>query len=182
MSDSPPQSVPIDDRPRFRWLVPLGLGISLGAVLGIVITFAALSGRSSRSMMVMQFDMNRVLAQTTSERLSIQDSTVNIGRDSYNPVDGGTSVRRRIELSGTITNAADAGNLANKLKTQVEAELMRHGAYTSGGGSSSSSSDTRTHFTSETSFYKNNNRGQIDIVFHSNDRQVSAVILIYEGR
>jgi len=132
--------------------------------------------------MVTKFDMHRVLSQTTSEQLTIQDSSVNLGLDSYNPVDGGTSIRRRIELTGTIRDPAEASTIANKLKAQIEAEIARHGAYTSGGGSSSSSSDTRVHFLGESSFYKGSNRGQVDIVFHSNDRQVHAVILIHEGR
>jgi hypothetical protein len=182
MSDSPTQSILPDDQPRFRWVVPLFVGLSAGAVVGIVITFAALSGRGSGSMVVVQFDMRRVLSQTTTEQLSIQDSSVNIGRDSYNPVDGGTSVRRRIELSGVIRDPAEASNLANKLKTQVEAEITRHAAYTSGGGSTSSSSSKECRFVSETAFYKGSNRGQVDLIFHSNDRQVHVLILIHEGR
>jgi hypothetical protein len=182
MSDPTSPPALVDDRPRFRWVVPLFVGLSLGAVVGILITFVAVSGRSSGSMIVTNFDMRRVLSNSTTEQLSIQDSSTNLGRDSYNPVDGGTSVRRRIEVSGTLSNPADAGNLANKLKTQVEAEINRHGAYSSGSGSSSSSSGTRTRFVSESTFYKGSNRGQVDIVFHSVDNQVHVVILIHEPR
>ena len=170
------------DPPRFRWVGPLCIGLSAGAVVGILITFAALSGRSSSAMMVMQFDIRRVLSQTTSDQLTIQDSTVNLGRNSYNPVDGGTSLRRRIELTGVIRDPNEASNLANKLKAQVEAEIARHGANTSGGGSSSTSSAKETRFVGESSFYKGNNRGQVDIVFHSVESRVHVVILIHEGR
>jgi hypothetical protein len=182
MSDSSAQPVPPDDRPRFRWVVPLFIGVSIGAVVGILVTFTAFRSRSSSAMMVTSFDVRRALAGTAAEQFSVQDSSVNIGSDSYNPIDGGTSVRRRIELTGSIRDPAEAGNLASKLKSQVEAEVARHGTYTSGGGSSSSSSNREVRFTSESGFYKGSNRGQVDFIFHSNDRQVHAVILIHEGR
>ncbi len=182
MSESPAPPALVDDRPRFRWAAPLFIGISLGAVVGILITFIALSGHSSGSMVVTQFDMRRVLAQITSEPINFQDSSTNIGRDSYNPVDGGTSVRRRLEFNFTLRDPAEASNFASKLKAQVEAEIQRHASYTSGGGSSSSSSPKECRFTSESGYYKGSNRGQVDIVFHSREHQAHAVILIYEGR
>jgi hypothetical protein len=183
MSDSPTRTVHTGSGPQFRWVAPLFIGLSAGAVVGIIVTFVAVSGRSSSSMMVQKFDIQRALGQAGSEGLSMtQDSSVNLGRDSYNPVDGGTSVRRRIELSGVIRDPADASNLANRLKAQIDAEIARHGVYTSGGGSSFLSSGKESRFTAESSFYKGNNRGQVDIVFHANDRQVHVIILIHEGR
>lgn len=182
MSDSPLESPPREGRTRLRWVAPLFVGISLGAVIGIIITFAALRSRGSSPMVVTNFDMRRVLTQTTSEQFTLQESSVNIGSDSYNPVDGGTSIRRRYEINGVIRNPAEASTFASTLKSQIEAELMRHGAYTSGGGSSSSSSNDRCRFVGETGFYRGTNRGQVDIVFQSIDRQVNVVILIHEGR
>jgi hypothetical protein len=175
-----------DPPSRFRWVPPLCLGIALGGLIGCVATFAVLElGKRSRSdeLVAERFNTSNVLnAVPGAESVTfVVDMTKPLGRYDGRP-DSGSGVRRLIRLQGSILKDADPGNLGTQLQTQINAELSRQGAFTSG-GSSSSSSGGEYRLDEEKGYHtRDGRRGQLDLHLEIRNGQVHGFLILTEGR
>lgn len=190
MSSEPrPYATYAPDPPsRFRWVPPLCLGIALGGLIGCLATFAVLElGKRSQSkeLVAEQFNISQVLNAVpgTGDVTFAGDTTAHLGQYYGGRSDSGSAVRRRIQLRGSIPKDGDPAAFARQLKTQIDAELSRQGAFTSGGSSGSSSGGNEARLTEETGYYtRDGRRGQLDLDVVVRNGQVEGTLILTEGR
>lgn len=177
---------PYDDlSPRFRWVPPLMIGLTFGAVAGMLVTFAVqrVTTKPGVELLAPHIDIRRVVTAAAPQgELGVStDTTLQIGRRnvSTNTAD---AVRRRVLLQGSVTpDRADA--LRRALDAALQAEIGRQGGSQSGSGSSTSSGLTHYRAIEEVSYYTRDGRqGHIDIVFDVQGNTANVVIILTEAR
>jgi hypothetical protein len=177
-----------DPPSRFRWVPPLGLGIALGGLIGCLATFAVLElGKRSaaQELAAERFNTSNVLNAVpgTGDVSFTGDTTNHLGQHYGGRSITGSAVHRRIKLQGSLPKDVDPAAFVRQLKAQIDVELNRQGAYTSGGTSSSSSGGNEARHTEETSYYtRDGRRGQLDLDVVVRNGRVEGTLTITEGR
>ena len=186
MSAPEPHARYDDPPPRFRWVPPLMVGLTFGAVAGMLITFVVwrLTARpEAGSLLAQRLDLRRVVttAAPQGELHVSTDATSPIGRRTTSANTAG-AVHRRVILQGNLpTEKADAVRRA--LDNELRAEINRMGGSQSGSGSSTSSGPTEYRATEELTYYTSDGRqGHIDLVFDVRSNIANVLIILTEAR
>jgi hypothetical protein len=177
-----------DPPSRFRWVPPLGLGVAVGGLIGCLATFAVLElGKRSRSngLAAERFSTANVLngVDGTGDVTFTGDTTNYLGQYYSGRAGDGSAVHRRIQIQGSLPKGTDPGTFARQLKTAIDAELSRQGAFTSGGSSNSSAGGGEARQSEATSYYtRDGRRGCLDLDLVVRNGRVEGTLTITEGR
>lgn len=177
-----------DPPSRFRWVPPLCLGVAAGGLIGCLATFLVLElGKRSRTdeLAAQRFNISTVLNSVdgTGSVTFTADTTNELGNFYGGGSGNGSGVHRRIKLQGTLPKDTDPSAFTRQLKTAIDAELGRQGAFSSGGGSSTSSGGNEARHTEEAGYYtRDGRRGYLDLDVVVRDGRVEGTLIITEGR
>jgi hypothetical protein len=189
MSTEPlPGPDPYDEPPsRLRWVVPAAIGLSIGILIGgaaIFIVMSLANRPRTTELAAEKFDIQAVLTSTPgAEDVSPGNNSTDYLGTMGRRMNSGTAVHRRITLSGSVRSTTDVSSLGQTLKAQIDAELSRHGAFTSGGGSSTTSGGNEYTHKWDSSYYtRDGRRGCVDGEIVIRQGTLQGFIIITEGR
>jgi hypothetical protein len=191
-SDPSPDDYDDSAPPRFRWGVPLVLGLAVGGLVGGLAMFATMRMSAERdrsaSFVAEQFNFTQAVANTTgfADGNPVADSTAPLGAgEEYGSASAERSaVRRRLTLTRPLRPGAKAEEVGKEFRDQLDAEFARLGVRMTGGGSSASWDGRNEYQFSWDSGYvtRDGRRGRVDMEFDIRGGYAKVVLLLTEGR
>jgi hypothetical protein len=180
-----PESV--DQRPRWRWVPPLFLGVAVGGLVGCLATLVLLMlSERPKDLIAERFNVANVSngVRGTGVVAFTGDTTFDLGQ----PYGGGprhpeSAVYRRLLIQGTLTQPADAGTFCTQLEAQIIAEMSRHaGAVSTSGRSESASGNLKLHKRNYVYHAADGRMGHIELVLELHQDSILGLLGIVEGR